>query len=63
MLKITITITDNKNDTCKVDVKPPKDLSKCSQAEKNTGMMVVNKLMDQLHNLEEETKNLENKGE
>ena len=62
MLKITITVKDNKNDTCKVDVTPQKDISKCTKAEKTTGAMVVNKLMEQLHNLEEETKKL-NKGE
>lgn len=63
MLKITITITDNKNDSCKVDVKPQKDMTKCSKNELTTGKMVIDKFMMQLQELENETKKLENKGE
>ncbi len=63
MLKITITVKDNNNDSCKVDIKPQKDISKCSKAELTTGRMVVEKLMANLRDLEEETKKLENKGE
>lgn len=54
MLKITIEVEeDKKNDKCKVTIKNPKDLSKCSENEKRTGAMVRNEIEKSLHNLED----------
>ena len=52
MLKITVQIQENKNkDSCTVKIVNPKDLTKCSDAEKNVGAMVRNKIDQALEEL------------
>lgn len=54
MLKLTITIKDKKEDKTRIDVilKKP-DMSKASEAEKNTCIMVYNSVVKALQNLQE----------
>ena len=54
MLKLTITIKDNKTDKDKSDVviKKP-DMAKASDTEKNTCIMVYNSVVKALQNLQE----------
>ena len=53
MLKITIQVSENKGkDSCDVKIINPKDLSKSSDAEKNTGAMVLNEITKALQNLQ-----------
>lgn len=45
MLKIIIKVKDNNdNNSCKVDVEVPKDLSKASEVEKRAGAIVFNEI-------------------
>lgn len=53
MLKITINVIENKdNDTCKVNLVTPKDLTKASENEKNVTAMVINKVTQALKDLQ-----------
>lgn len=54
MLKLTITIKDKKEDNTKSEVilKKP-DMSKASETEKNTCIMVYNSVVKALQNLQE----------
>lgn len=53
MLKLTITIKDKKEDDTKIEVilKKP-DMSKASETEKNTCIMVYNSVVKALQNLQ-----------
>lgn len=45
MLKITIQVTENKqDDSCKVTIINPKDLTKATENEKKVGAMVRNQI-------------------
>lgn len=49
MLKITINVTENKdNESCSVKIINPKDLSKSSEAEQKVGAMIINALQSDL---------------
>lgn len=53
-IKITIEIKDKKDDSssCKVTIKPQKDLSKVSETEKQTGAVVYNAITKALQDLD-----------
>ena len=56
MLKITIEVSENKDqETCKAILKNPKEteLKKATDQEKQTMAMVINKVTDALHELED----------
>lgn len=56
MLKITIEVSENKDqETCKAVLKNPKEteLKKATEQEKQTMAMVINKVTDALHELED----------
>ena len=54
MLTITIDIKENKNkDSCNVTIKNPKDLTKATEQEKQTGAMVRNEIEKALQNLKD----------
>lgn len=53
MLKITIEIKENKDkQSCNVKIINPKDLSKATEGEKNTGAMVHEKITKTLEELQ-----------
>lgn len=52
MLKIQIQITEDKQGSCKVSIVNPKDLSKCSEGEKISASMVLEKIEKSLLELE-----------
>lgn len=53
MLKITISIKENTdNESCKVKLITPKDLTKCTEPEKRCGAMVMNEVEKAILNLQ-----------
>lgn len=54
MLKITITVQENKEKgKCTVKMINPKDLSKCTDAEKNACAMVINQIEKSLKEIQD----------
>lgn len=54
MLKITITVQESKEkDKCTVKMINPKDLSKCTDAEKNACAMVINQIEKSLKEIQD----------
>lgn len=53
MLKIIVSVSDAKDNKCTVKLITPKDLSKASETEKNTGAIVINQITKALKEIQD----------